>query len=81
MATLTDEQKKKIVNLEGLSEFHDNLVDEINPTKLTQAIEDLENKYKVFFDNINVHGTSLIIGSSAVATVTGTTLHINQNTV
>lgn len=81
MATLTDEQKKKIVNLEGLSEFHDNLVDEINPTKLTQAIEDLENKYKVFFDNINVKGTSLIIGSSTVATITGTTLHINQKTV
>ena len=81
MATLTDEQKKKIVNLEGLAEFHDNLVDEINPTKLTQAIQDLENKYKVFFDNINVSGSSLIIGSSTVATITGTTLHINQKTV
>ena len=53
MATLTDEQKKKIVNLEGLSEFHDNLVNEINPTKLTQAIQDLENKYKVFLKKLS----------------------------
>lgn len=48
---------------------------------IEQNVTNLENKYKQFFDNINVSGSSLIIGSSTVATITGTTLHINQNTV
>lgn len=45
---------------------------------LSQSIQTLEDKYDTFFDNISVNGSTLKIGSETVASVTGTTLHINE---
>lgn len=83
--TNTDQFTIAVSPDDTLSETSENAVQNKVVTAKVNSIEqdvtNLENKYQKFFDNINVSGSSLVIGSSTVATITGTTLHINQNTV
>lgn len=45
---------------------------------LATDLETLNNKYETYFDKITVTGSSLKIGSSTAASISGTTLSINE---
>lgn len=52
--------------------------DEDDLDALATDLNTLNNKYETYFDKITVAGSSLKIGSSTVATISGTTLSINE---